>query len=147
MNRRVGGLAVGVLILVGACGAPVELAGGTADDLQQRVLAVTEAAAAGQYDVATAELEEVRARLEAGVDEGDVSAARYRVIDDALDVTAAELAAALQAQQAAAEQAAAQQAAAEQDAAEQAAAEQAAAEQAQQDNGSDDEGKGKGTDD
>ena len=71
-------------------------------------------------------LAETQTALDAGADAGEVSTARYREIDAALDRVATELAAA----QAAADQAAAEQAAAEQAAAEQAAAEQAAAEQA-----------------
>ncbi|MBX9244073.1 mucin-associated surface protein [Actinotalea ferrariae] len=139
-RTRCAGLLLAGLVLAG-CGSQPELHADTAAELQDGVLAVTEAAAAGRYDDAAAQLAEVRSGLESAVDEGHVSATRYRVIDDALDrastevaaardAAAAEQAAAEQAAAAAAEQAAAEQAAAEQAAAEQAAAEQAAAEQA-----------------
>jgi hypothetical protein len=118
--------------VLAGCGATPELASGRAAELQADVLAVTEAVAAGQYDVAAEALAAVRAGAQEAVDAGEVSTTRYHQIDEALDRTAAELEAArvALAEQQAAEQAAAEQAAAEQAAAEQAAAEQAAAEQA-----------------
>ncbi|MBB2921688.1 mucin-associated surface protein [Cellulomonas cellasea] len=122
-----------VLVLVG-CAQPPELDADRAGALQSAVLTVSEEAAAGRYDAAQAALAQVREQLEAAADAGEVSTARYRQVDDALDRTGQEVAAALEAQaaaaRAAAEQAAAEQAAAEQAAAEQAAAERAAAEQA-----------------
>ena len=84
------------------------------------------AASEARWSDAQLLLVDTQAALDAGADAGEVSTARYRTIDAALERVAAELAAA----QAAADQAAAQQAAADQAAAEQAAAEQAAAEQA-----------------
>ena len=162
MRRRAAGAPIGavaLVLLLAGCGARQELDGSTQAVLQDGVLAVTEAAAAGRYDVAEAELVEVRTDLEAAVDAGQVTATRYRLIDDALDRATVELTAARDAlaaeqaaaqaaaEQAAAEQAAAEQAAAEQAAAEQAAAEQAAAEQAaaqQGGGGKGGEGKGNG---
>lgn len=125
--------ALALLVVLAGCSQGAELDAERAAALQQSVLTVSEEAAAGRHDAAQAALAEVRSELEAAVDAGDVSTARFRQIDDALDRTDQEISAALAAQaaaQAAAEQAAAEQAAAEQAAAEQAAAEQAAAEQA-----------------
>jgi hypothetical protein len=119
--------------LTGGCGAEPDLDADRASQLQEAVLQVSTAAAASQWDAADAGLVEARARLDAGVDAGEVSTARYREIDRALDAVAAAVAAErarVAAEQAAAAQAAAEQAAADQAAAEQAAAEQAAADQA-----------------
>lgn len=126
-----GGALVAVLLALPACGSSADLEAEAAAALQDGVLRVTEAAAAGRYDDADAGIAELRDELESAVDAGQVSAPRYAVIDDALDRTADEVSAArAAAEQVAAEQAAAQQVAAEQVAAEQAAAEQAALDQA-----------------
>ncbi|KQR16777.1 hypothetical protein [Cellulomonas sp. Leaf334] len=122
---RAGVVLVVALGCVG-CGSAPELAADRAQSLQESVLAVTQAASEARWADARVLLADTQADLDAGVDAGDVSTARYREIDAALDRVAAELATA----QAAADQAAAAQAAAEQAAAEQAAAEQAAADQA-----------------
>lgn len=154
---RASAVAVAATLVLAGCGATPELASGRAAELQADVLTVTEAVAAGQYDVAAEALAEVRAGVQEAVDAGEVSTTRYHQIDEALDRTAAELEAARAAlaeqqtaEQAAAEQAAAEQAAAEQAAAEQAAAEQAAAEQAANEGKDDDDekdnGNGKGRD-
>ena len=119
-------LVVGGVLVCGACAGSPDLESDRAGALQESVLAVTQAAEQARWSDAQTLLDETRTTLDAGADAGDVSTARYREIDAALDQVAADLAA----EQAAAEQAAAQQAAAEQAAAEQAAAEQAAAEQA-----------------
>lgn len=126
---------LGVGLVCGACGTAPELEPDRAVSLQESVLAVTQAASESRWVDAQALLVQTRVTLDDGVDEGEVSTARYREIDAALDQVAAELAAAqavveqAAAAQAAAEQAAAQ-AAADQAAAEQAAAQQAAAEKA-----------------
>ncbi|MGY4642352.1 hypothetical protein [Cellulomonas sp. URHB0016] len=138
-GRRTLTAAVLTAVLVTAgCGARTDLDADRAVALQDAVLDVTSAAATGQWDAAEAALADTRARLDEGVDDGQVSTARYREIDEALDrVTGAVAAARAQAEaaQAAAAQAAAEQAAADQAAAEQAAAAQAAAEQAATDQG------------
>ncbi|MBO9554439.1 hypothetical protein [Cellulomonas sp.] len=121
-----------VTLVTAGCGSRPDLTDDRAATLQAAVLQVTSAAAAGRWDEADAALADTRARLDAGVDAGEVSTERYREIDRALDgVTAAVAAAKAQAAaaQAAAEQAAAAQAAAAQAAAAQAAADQAAAAQ------------------
>ena len=100
-----------------------------AQALQESVLSVTQAASEARWADAQVLLAETQTALDAGADAGEVSTARYREIDAALDRVAADVAAAqAAADQAAAAQAAEQAAAAQ--AAEQAAAEQAAAEQA-----------------
>lgn len=172
-TRAALGPALAVLLALAGCAAPPDLDADRAGALQAAVLTVSQDAAAGQYAAAQESLADVRRDLERAADAGEVSTARYRTIDDALDRTADELTAAIDAraaaehaaaqaaaQQVAAEQAAAQhaaeQAAAEQAAAEQAAAERAAAEQAAgTDEGSNEDapkpkngpkGKGKGAD-
>ncbi|GEK23597.1 hypothetical protein CXY01_41170 [Cellulomonas xylanilytica] len=122
---------LGAGLACAGCGGTPELAADRAEVLQESVLVVTQAASEARWADAQVLLVDTRAALDAGVDAGEVSTARYREVDAALDRVAADLAAAqAAAEQAAAELAAAQQAAAEQAAAEQAAAEQAAAEQA-----------------
>jgi hypothetical protein len=114
-------------LLLGGCAARADLAPHTAGELQQSVLELTQAVADGRFEVAGARLADLRRELAAAADQGDVSATRYRMIDEALTLTEAQLAAA---EQAAAEEAAAQEAAARQTAVDQALAEQAAAAQA-----------------
>lgn len=129
------GLVLASSLVVAGCSDPApDLSAAAADQLQAGVLTVAQAAASEQYDVAAAALIEVRTALEAAVEAGEVSAARYRTIDEALVVTETELAAAL------AEQQAAQEAAAEVAAEEAAAAEQAKNDD--EDDRSDDERRG-----
>ena len=129
--RRVVVLVLGVALLVAGCGGRADLAPDRAETLQGTVLAVTQAAADARWDDALALLGEARTELDAGVDADEVSTARYREVDAALDEVESQITA--ERDRVAAEQAAAQQAAAEQAAADQAAAEQAAAEQAASD--------------
>ena len=119
-------LPVAVALFCTACGNAPDLAAERAQALQESVLSVTQAASEARWADAQALLAETQTALDAGADAGEVSTARYREIDAALDRVAADLAAAQAAQAAAAQ--AAEQAAAAQAAAEQAAAEQAAAE-------------------
>lgn len=136
LRTTVVALVVGGSLALSGCGSASDLDDRSAQELQAGVLSVTQAVAAHRYDAAEAAVEKVREHLEAAVDDGNVSASRYRLIDDALDEVYDEIVAARQAavlaEQAAAEQAAAEQAAAEQVAAEQVAAEQAAALAAEQ---------------
>jgi len=83
------------LALLGAsgCGSTTELAAERARTLQASVLAVTRAAAEGDWREASTLLASTRALLDAGVEEGEVSAIRYRAIDAALDEVEAQLAA------------------------------------------------------
>jgi hypothetical protein len=82
---------VGVVALLGACGSSVELEADRARALQADVLALTAAAAAGKWDVVEDDLRSTRALLDAALESADVSVARYRQIDDALDGVAAEV--------------------------------------------------------
>lgn len=110
MRLRVGctALVLGVALAVAGCASSPELASGRAQTLQHSVLAVTRAAAEGRWDDAQAMLGTTRAELDAGVDLGEVSPARYREIEAALVEVQTALAAE---QQRAAAQAAADQAA------------------------------------
>ena len=83
------------LALLGAsgCGSATELAVERGRTLQASVLSVTRAAAQGDWREASTLLASTRALLDAGVEEGEVSAMRYRAIDAALDDVEAELAA------------------------------------------------------
>ena len=129
-RARAAAVGLAAVLVVGGCGHAPDLAAERAHALQQSVLAVSQAAAQGDWAQASTALDRTRTQLEAGADAGEVSSARYRQVDAALDDVEQQVAAAQAAAQAAAEQAAADQAAAEQAAAEQAAAEQAAADQA-----------------
>ncbi len=84
------------LALLGAsgCGSTTELAAERGRTLQASVLEVTRAAAQGDWDEASTLLASTRELLDAGVEQGEVSAMRYRAIDAALDDVEAELAAA-----------------------------------------------------
>lgn len=89
------GLAIALLGASG-CGSTTELAAERGRTLQASVLAVTQAAAQGHWREASTLLASTRALLDAGVEQGEVSAVRYRAIDAALDDVEAELAAARQ---------------------------------------------------
>ena len=126
--RRALALVLGAGLLVAGCGNSPDLAPDRAHTLQGTVLAVSQASAVARWDDALGLVTEARTELDAGVDAGEVSTARYREVDAALDQVEAQITA--ERDRVAAEQAAAAQAAADQAAAEQAAAEQAATEQA-----------------
>ncbi len=95
LRRAVVALGVALALLgVSGCGSSTELGADRARTLQASVLAVTRAAADGHWREATTLLGSTRALLDAGVEQGEVSAMRYRAIDAALDEVEAELAAA-----------------------------------------------------
>lgn len=128
MRRRVGWTALVVasaLACAGCADDAPELDADRARTLQESVLAVTQAAAESRWSDAQGLVAQTREALDEGADAGEVSTARYRQIDAALDGVESDLAAAVAAAAVAA-QAAADQAAAEQAAADQAAAELAA---------------------
>jgi hypothetical protein len=90
MSRRV--LATGALALaltLGGCGSGSELDASSADALQSDVLALTVAARAEKWDVADARLTSTQAHLDAALEAGQVSQARYHQIDAALARVAA----------------------------------------------------------
>ncbi len=97
------------LLLAGCSGSP-DLAPDRAHTLQESVLAVSQAASEARWDDALALLGTTRTELDAGVDAGEVSTARYREVDAALDRVESEITAEqarVAADQLAAEQAAA----------------------------------------
>ncbi|MEZ0448910.1 mucin-associated surface protein [Cellulomonas sp. ICMP 17802] len=89
--RRAAGLALAAVLVLAGCGGSTDLAPDRAHTLQQTVLAVTQAAAESRWDDALAQLDEARTELDAGVDAGEVSTARYREVDAALDRVTAEI--------------------------------------------------------
>ena len=108
------------------CGSPApELGRDTARELQSRVLAVSEAAAANDPAGSLKHLDELLARLDAAATSGHVSFTRHQRIKASIDAVRADLAAQLAAAEAARK--AAEQAAAEKAAADLAAAQAAAA--------------------
>ncbi|WP_315098838.1 mucin-associated surface protein [uncultured Cellulomonas sp.] len=120
MRRRVGWTALVVasaLACAGCADAAPDLDADRARTLQESVLAVTQAAAESRWSDAQGLVAQTREALDQGADAGEVSTARYRQIDAALDGVESDLAAAVAAAavaaEAAAEQAAADQAAAE----------------------------------
>lgn len=92
------GGAVTLVLTLGACGSESDLTADRARALQADVLAVTSAAAAGSWEAVDEAIRAARADLDAGLDAGDLSTARYREIDAALDRVAAEADAADEAQ-------------------------------------------------
>ena len=87
-TRHLQRLTPGVLALVivlGGCGRSPELAADRAGSLQDEVLDVTTAAAAGDWDAADAGIASAHAQLDAALDADDVTTARYHEIDAALD--------------------------------------------------------------
>lgn len=100
------------------CGAPPELDGTAARQLQSQVLAVTEAAATNDSAGALKLLDELTARLDAAAADGQVSFKRHQSIKAAIDAVRADLTA----KQAAADKAARDAAAAKKAAADKAAA-------------------------
>ena len=115
MRRPIGwtALALGAALALGGCAGAADLDAERAATLQESVLAVTQAAAESRWADAQGLLSQTRTALDEGADAGEVSPARDRTIDAALDAVETDVGAALAAEQAAAEQAAAEQAAAD----------------------------------
>lgn len=141
-----------VLGLAGCAGSAYDAE--TARALQDRVAAVSTAAAGDDWAATETELMELETETQTALARGEITQARADAILAAVALVRTDVAAALEAERVAAEQAeaervaaeeaarvAAEQAAAEQAAAERAAAEQAARDQQREDNG--DKGKGK----
>ena len=119
-TRRVLVGAVALAFVVAGCAGHPDLAADRASTLQDDVLTVTTAAAAGDWDAADAGIAALHVELDAAKESGDVSSARYDRIDGALDRVSSDVE--TERAKAAAAQAAADQAAAAQAAADQAAA-------------------------
>ncbi|ROS30573.1 hypothetical protein [Cellulomonas sp. PhB150] len=84
------GVACTLALTLGACGSPTDLTAETARSLQADVLSVTTAAAGGKWDAVDSGVAATRADLDAALDAGEISTARYREVDAALDRVAAE---------------------------------------------------------
>ena len=76
---------LGVVLACAGCGSSPELAADRAQALQESVLAVTQAASEARWADAQSLLAETQTALDDGADAGEVSTARYREIDAALD--------------------------------------------------------------
>lgn len=163
VNRRVAGVALALIVGAGAlsgCAAPApDLDAAAAGQLQSRVLAVTQAAAAGDSPGALKQLDELTTALDTAAADGKVSFKRHQSIKSSIDAVRNDLNARIAQQQAAKDAAAkaaeeqkaaqaardaAAKAAADQAAADQAAADQAAAQQAAQQAQQQGPGKAKG---
>ena len=139
VNRRVAAAALALIVSAGAlggCASPApDLDAAAAGQLQSRVLAVTQAAAADDSPGALKQLDELTTALDTAAADGKVSFKRHQSIKSSIDAVRNDLNARIAQQQAAkdaaakaAEEEKAAQAAA--DAAAKAAADQAAADQA-----------------
>lgn len=84
------GCALTLALTLSACSSPPDLEVDRARTLEADVLVVTRAAAAAKWDAVAAGIAAARSDLDAGLDAGDLSTARYREIDAALDRVAAE---------------------------------------------------------
>jgi len=136
--------ALAVTLLLSGCASPAAYSEETAQNLQQRVLAVTDAAATADYAAAQVRIDELRVAANDALARGEISEERHAAIASALDLVESDVDAALATEAAAAEavrlaeeQRLAEEAAAAEEAArlaeEAAAAEEAAKEQEKQD--------------
>ena len=146
VNRRVAGAALALIVgagaLAGCASVSPDLDAAAAGQLQSRVLAVTQAAAADDSPGALKQLDELTTALDTAAADGKVSFKRHQSIKSSIDAVRNDLNARIAQQQAAkdaaakaAEEEKAAQAARDAAAkavADQAAADQAAAQQAQQ---------------
>jgi hypothetical protein len=144
-TRAAAALAIATsLVLAGCAGSGYDAE--TALGLQERVAAVSTAAAEADWSTTETELMELETAAQTALARGEITQARADAIAAAIALVRADVTAALDAERAAAEQAAAEQAAAEEAAAAEAArvaAEQAAAEEAARDEERGNGGKGK----
>ncbi len=127
------------LVLAGCAGSGYDAE--TALGLQERVAAVSTAAAGGDWSTTETELMELETAAQTALARGEITQARADAIAAAIALVRADVTAALDAERAAAEQAAAEEAAAAEAA--RVAAEQAAAEEAARDEERGNGGKGK----
>jgi outer membrane biosynthesis protein TonB len=95
-GRAAAGLAVTTtaLLLLAGCAGPSTPAERALDDLQQRTLAVTQSSADGDYAKALAQLEELRAAVEADLAAGTIDQARHDEVIARIDAVKAQLEAA-----------------------------------------------------
>ncbi len=95
-------LSVASVLLAGTTLTGCEFAGlepGAAEELQGEVAAVTEAAAAGRYQEALRDLDDLAVRLETAAAQGDVSLSRRERITAAMNAVRQSLATELALQQ------------------------------------------------
>ncbi|GAB3138026.1 mucin-associated surface protein [Marisediminicola antarctica] len=95
-----------VTLLLAGCASPAAYSEETAQDLQERVLAVTDAAASADYAAAQVRIDELRVAANDALARGELSEERHAAIVSALDLVESDIDAALAAEAAAAEAAA-----------------------------------------
>lgn len=100
---RLSATVLAVALLLGGCASPAAYSEETAQDLQQRVLAVTDAAASSDFSAAQMRIDELRVAANDALARGDVSDERFAAITSALDLVETDVTAALAAEAAAAE--------------------------------------------
>ena len=84
-------VALSVAVLAGCSPAPTTLSEEISTDMQSGVVAVAEAAAAGDSVSALARLDELQQKLDAALAAGEVSAERADAIQTAIDTVRADL--------------------------------------------------------
>lgn len=89
-TMRASGVLAATLLLAG-CATPAPYSSATAQDLQQRVLAVSEAAAATDYPGTRMRSDELRVAADDALARGDISAERHSAIMSALDLVQADV--------------------------------------------------------
>ena len=102
--KRAAMILAGILLLAG-CASPGDgYSDETAQSLQQRVLAVTEAAVAADYPAARLRIDELRAAADDALARGELTEERHQSISSALDLVQADIDAAIAEQQRLAEE-------------------------------------------
>jgi hypothetical protein len=84
-------LAVSAGILAGCAGTPSEISSAVSTELQTTVVAIADAAAAGDAATALAELDQLQQQLDAALADGSVSSERAAAIQTRIDLVRADL--------------------------------------------------------
>jgi hypothetical protein len=99
VRRAIAAAALALVLALGGCSTGDEYPEATAQSLQEGVLAVSQASAAGDYAGASLALDDVAARLAAALQAGDITDERAREIAMAIELVRTDLQTLIAAQQ------------------------------------------------